>query len=69
MCRVGWRLGDRNDLAVYDLGHHELFNLNDDPLEIHNLYGTPETDVIVKDLKDRIRAWGVRTNDPTAAGL
>ena len=60
----GWKL---NHSAA--LGRHELFNLAGDPYELMNLFGRPGTKSRVEDLKYRLRAWGVRANDPVAAGI
>jgi arylsulfatase A-like enzyme len=34
-------------------GYEQLFNLEDDPLELHDLYGEPETADILKELRKR----------------
>ncbi len=46
-------------------GEHELYNLNDDPIETDNLAG-PDTAPLMGALADRIRAWQARTGDDVA---
>jgi arylsulfatase A-like enzyme len=41
----------------------ELYNLDDDPLELTNLYGDPAQIARVRDLTSRIQAWQQRTGD------
>jgi len=45
------------------LGEHELYNLNDDPLETHNLASEVEHLPLMRDLVDRIRRWQAYTDD------
>ena len=45
------------------LGEHELYNLNDDPLETQNLANLPEQRARMDELTDRIRRWQERTSD------
>ncbi|MBN2310082.1 MAG: sulfatase-like hydrolase/transferase [Candidatus Hydrogenedentes bacterium] len=51
------------------LGHHGLYNLSEDPYETNNLYGQPRYSPRMEDLKERIRAWGVRVGDEVAAAI
>jgi len=44
-------------------GEHELYNLNDDPLETANLAGASESRLIMKELGKALRRWQVRTAD------
>ncbi len=54
----GWKLTLRRD----DLS--ELYNLPDDPNEMNNLYGQPQSREIEEELTAKIRAWQKRTADP-----
>ena len=42
----------------------ELYDLNSDPHELHNLANNPASAAIRDDLRRRIRAWQRDTNDP-----
>jgi len=53
----GWRF------TCSPLGRHELYNLEEDPIEIHNLAKSGEYSDLMKDLLGRIRAWQKRTGD------
>jgi arylsulfatase A-like enzyme len=44
-------------------GEHELYNLKDDPLEIHNLAFKPQWQPLMRELVERLRHWQTRTND------
>lgn len=48
-----------NDIDVW-----ELYDLQADPTEMHNIYGQPGTEDIVKDLKMQLNALQVQYNDP-----
>ena len=50
-----------------DLGQHALYDLNADPLELHDLCRDPEHQSRIKDMTRRLAAWGQRTGDPIAA--
>jgi arylsulfatase A-like enzyme len=45
------------------LGEHELYNLNDDPLEVRNLAVEPEYQSLMQELAARIRGWQEETGD------
>jgi len=60
----GWKLNHS-----VTLGRHELFNLAEDPYELTNLYGREDMKARVEDLRYRLRAWGVRTDDAVAASI
>lgn len=45
------------------LGEHELYDLNEDPLETHNQASEPAYLQLMRDLTDRIRRWQVKTDD------
>jgi N-sulfoglucosamine sulfohydrolase len=42
----------------------ELFDLDADPHELHNLAGDPAYANVLRDLRGRLRAWQRETNDP-----
>jgi arylsulfatase A-like enzyme len=44
-------------------GDHELYNLNDDPIEVKNLAFRPEMQPRLKELLARLRAWQRRVGD------
>lgn len=44
-------------------GDHELYNLNDDPHELHNLAFDAERTTLIAGLLDRIRRWQQQTRD------
>ncbi|HWB85086.1 MAG TPA: sulfatase-like hydrolase/transferase [Bryobacteraceae bacterium] len=54
----GWKM------ALYDTDNCLLFNRNQDPLEMHNLFYRPESAPIIRTLKKRIEAWQTRVKDP-----
>ncbi len=45
------------------LGEHELYNLNEDPIETTNLAKKRELRPLIEDLAERIRRWQDRTAD------
>jgi choline-sulfatase len=53
----GWRF------TYSPMGWHELFNLDDDPMEIHNLARSGEHDELMSDLLEKIRSWQSQTGD------
>lgn len=55
----GWRY-----THSLDLGHHELFNLKEDPLERRNRVADSSCNPIRRDLQARISAWQERVGDP-----
>lgn len=46
------------------LGEHELYNLEQDPHEMRNLYHEERRGTLVRELANEIRAWQNRTDDP-----
>ena len=58
----GWKLN------WSPLGEHELYCLEDDPLEVSNLAG-PDTRGLVAGLADKIRRWQERTRDTVVLPL
>lgn len=51
-----------------DIDQWELYNLKDDPSEMHNLYGTPGTEEIAQTLKKRLQQLQEQYNDPVRFG-
>lgn len=47
-----------NDIDVW-----ELYDLQNDPKEMHNIYGKPGTDSLTKDLKDQLKKLQVKYED------
>ena len=46
----------------------ELYDLQADPVELHNLAGTQESDAVERRLKDQLWAWMRETGDPLLNG-
>ncbi len=57
-----WKLVRHFEPGVAD----ELYNLKDDPGELRNLHGKPETRAIEQELVAKLAAWQRATNDPLA---
>ena len=53
----GWKF------CYSQLGKHELYNLQADPLEVRNFYGNPDYQPLLRELGKRLHAWGRRNND------
>jgi len=53
-------------IHYYDFpkNEYELYDLENDPLEEHNLYGLPEYEEVARKLADRLTALRVETRDP-----
>jgi choline-sulfatase len=51
-------------LTVHASGEHQLFDLEADPGETHNLYGTPGQAEVTAFLVDRLARWQRETADP-----
>ncbi|KAK9437859.1 phosphotransferase enzyme family protein [Metarhizium brunneum] len=45
----------------------ELYDLEADPKEVHNLAGTLEYDSVVKQLREEVEKWQMETKDLVAA--
>jgi hypothetical protein len=52
-----------------DIDEWELYDLQNDSTEMHNLYGKPEYDGVVKELKEKLNDLMVQYNDPTRFSL
>ena len=55
--------GDRWKLNLSPGDKCELYDLNDDPLELTNLYDNPAHAGRVRDMTNRIQTWQKRTGD------
>jgi len=53
----------------YDRPERELYDLEDDPLEMNNLSGAAEMASVEQDLRERLHAWQVETDDPVLSGM
>jgi arylsulfatase A-like enzyme len=51
-------------LNVHVSGEHELYDLADDPGELHNAFGDPGHTAIIRDLAARLQRWQQETDDP-----
>ncbi len=59
--------GDRWKLIQYpQIDHWQLFDLESDPDERHNLADDPTHDEIKQELQSRLRAWQIQVGDPLA---
>lgn len=70
---VGFWRGVRTDRWVYARWHdneHEpvLFDLKEDPYEMHNLAGKSKVTQVQKELEDRLQRWIKETGDPFDTG-
>ena len=63
---IGCRLlvHDEYKLVVTQGQKAELYNLREDPYELHNRIDDEEYQEIRQDLMNRLHAWQVRTDDP-----
>ena len=52
----------------YPYGKHELYHLVEDPGEEHNLYGQPEYETKVLELRGKLEKWFLRYADPELDG-
>ena len=52
----------------YPYGKHELFHLSEDPGETTNLYGEPEYEETILDLKCRMEKWFQEYTNPELDG-
>jgi arylsulfatase A-like enzyme len=52
-----------------DIDEWELYDLQNDSTEMHNLYGNPEYDGVVKELKEKLNELMVQYDDPTRFSL
>lgn len=61
-----WRLIVRGPwkFVFHDGGEEELYNLEEDPWEMENQAGAPSLQPLVKELREALLDWMVRTRDP-----
>jgi arylsulfatase A-like enzyme len=61
-----WRLMVRGPwkFVFHDGGEEEFYNLEEDPWEMENQAGTPSLQPLVKELREALLDWMVRTRDP-----
>ena len=52
-----------------ELEHEQLFDLKNDPYELHDVIGSPDAQAAVKDLRARMQAWMEQTRDPAIKWL
>ncbi len=52
-----WKFG------YYPDKHHELYDLENDPWELHNLFGDPSFDIVVHELMEMLLDWEITTED------
>jgi arylsulfatase A-like enzyme len=50
-------------LSFYANGDGELYDMENDPWELQNLYGQPKHEGVVRELKDRLIRWTMETED------
>lgn len=54
----GWKL-------IFDMqGRGQLYNLDEDPVELEDLYGRPEVVEVQMELLEELLAWSLRAQDP-----
>ncbi len=53
-------------LHLQEGGQHELYDLQNDPGEEHNLYGDPSVKAVQEDLTKRLKQWQKQVKDPLA---
>jgi arylsulfatase A-like enzyme len=62
------RMGDW--ALFYDMmGYGQLYNLQSDPMELNNLFGTPAVAAKQAQLVQELLAWTIRTQDSLPAGI
>ncbi len=54
---------DGRKLVIHQAGEHELYDVNDDPLERTNLYHRADRQTEIAELRRRIVEWQAKTND------
>ena len=48
----------------HDIDAWELYDLQEDPMEINNLYGKPDSEELTKELKAELERLQVQYDDP-----
>jgi N-sulfoglucosamine sulfohydrolase len=57
-------IGERSVEAFVRRPLEELYDLEKDPHELHNLAADPKSAEVLRDLRERLKAWQVKTRDP-----
>ena len=57
-------MGQRSVAAYLHRPKEELYDLTNDPDELRNLASDPAHAKTLSELRERLRAWQVETNDP-----
>jgi N-sulfoglucosamine sulfohydrolase len=57
-------LGERSLESFVHRPHEELYDLEKDPKELHNIAADPKDAEVLADLRKRLKEWQQATNDP-----
>lgn len=57
-------MGDRRVESFIHRPLEELYDLEKDPHELRNVAGDPANAEVLKDLRERVKAWQIKTRDP-----
>ncbi|HYG75453.1 MAG TPA: sulfatase-like hydrolase/transferase [Planctomycetota bacterium] len=60
---------EKKDRKAPDLARERLFDLKSDPFELRDLSTAPEAQPALNAMRERLKAWMEKTNDPAAAWL
>ena len=63
VCRVVMQRDKKYKLNVRTNGENELYDMQNDPLEYHNLYNVPEFKEIRNELMQKMLTWMIHTSD------
>lgn len=63
VCRTVMQRDNRYKLIIRTNGENELYDMDCDPLEYHNLYDAPACAKLQQALKDRLLTWSIGTAD------
>lgn len=63
VCRVVMQRYQQWKLMVRTNGQNELYNMEEDPEEAHNLYGKPEYGKVQQQLTQKMLDWLIHTSD------
>jgi len=62
------RTRDWKYIHRYPYGHHELYNLSNDPGETENIAGLPEYEARENEMRGMLREWFLKYGDPSTDG-